>query len=96
MEGYIKRMVGARTSVVKRPSIIQCARTREEFCSVIFMKGKCHNTICRIEGLLDAVTVMDVDIDVEDTRVVQQQLENCENDIVDVAEAGGFGLLRMV
>lgn len=39
---------------------------------------------------------MNVDIDVEDARVVQQQLENCEDDIVDVAEAGSFGLLRMV
>ena len=39
---------------------------------------------------------MNVDIYVEDTRVVQQQLENCEDNIVDVAEAGGFGLLRMM
>ena len=39
---------------------------------------------------------MNVDIDIEDTRVVQQQLENCEDDIIDIAEAGGLGFLRMV
>ena len=39
---------------------------------------------------------MYVDIDIEDARVVQQQLENCEDDIVDVAEAGGLCFLCMV
>ena len=39
---------------------------------------------------------MNVNIDVETTRVVQEQLKNREDNIVDVAEARGFGLLRMM
>lgn len=40
-----------------------------------------HNTVGRVEGLLDTVTVVDVDVNVEHTGVDAQKFENTENAI---------------
>jgi hypothetical protein len=40
-----------------------------------------HDPIGGVERLLDAVTVVDVDIDVENALVVSQKLENPEDDV---------------
>lgn len=46
--------------------------------------------------MLDSVAMVDVDVDVEDPRVVQEELENGKDDVVDVAKSGGFGLFGVV
>ena len=51
------------------------------------MEGKGHDSIGRPEGLFDAIAVVDVNIDVEDTRVVQEELEDREDDVIYVAES---------
>ena len=60
------------------------------------MEGEGHHSVCGPEGLLDAVAVVHVDVDVQHAGVVAQELQDGEHDIVDVAEAGGFGLLGVV
>ena len=50
----------------------------------------------RVKGLLDAVAVMNVDVDVEHALVVLQQLEDGEHDVVGVAEAARLALLGVV
>lgn len=49
-----------------------------------------------VKGLLNAVAVVDVDVDVEDPGVVLEQLQNGKDDVVDVAETRGLGLLGVV
>ena len=55
-----------------------------------------HDAVGGVEGLLDAVAVVDVDVDVEDALVLLEELEDGEDAVVDVAEAGGLGLLGVM
>ena len=48
------------------------------------------------EGLLDAVAVVAVDVDVEDTGNIAEHFEDAENNIINVAETGGLALLAVV
>lgn len=60
------------------------------------MEGKGHDSIGRPEGLLDAITMVNVNIDVEDTRVVQEELEDREDDVIYVAESRRFRFFRVM
>lgn len=42
---------------------------------------------------MDAITVVDVDIDVKDARVVPKQLQYAQNDVVDITKPTRFPLL---
>jgi hypothetical protein len=55
-----------------------------------------HDPVGRIECLLDAVSVVDVDVDVEDSFVIPEELEDAEDDVVDVAEPGRLRLFRVM
>jgi hypothetical protein len=59
-------------------------------------KGNRHDAIGGVESLLDAVSVVDVDVDVEHALVRLEELEDREDDVVDVAKARGFVLLGVV
>ena len=51
------------------------------------MERDSHDSISVVESLFDPITVMNVNIEVEYSRVDFQQFKNANNDIVDVAEA---------
>lgn len=55
-----------------------------------------HDAIGRVERLLDAVAVVDVNVNVQDALVVLEQLEDGQDDVVGVAEPGRLGLLGVV
>jgi len=55
-----------------------------------------HDAVGGVEGLLDAVAVVDVNVDVEDALVLLEELEDGKDAVVDVAEAGGLGLLGVM
>lgn len=46
-----------------------------------------HDSVGRVERLLDSVSVVDVDVDVEDASVELEQLQDAKHDVVHVAEA---------
>ena len=60
------------------------------------MEGDSHDPVRGVEGLLHAVPVVDVDVDVQDPLVVLEQLKDGEDDVVDITEAGCFALLGVV
>ena len=71
------------------------------------MKGYGHDAVGQIEGFLDTIAMVNVNVDVHHTRmdstliktvemIILQQLENSKHNVVCVAETRGFGLLRMV
>jgi hypothetical protein len=47
-----------------------------------------HLPVGQVEGLLNAIAVVDVDVDVQHTRVVLEELQDGQDEIVHVAEAG--------
>jgi hypothetical protein len=55
-----------------------------------------HDPVGEVEGLLDAVPVVDVDVDVQHARVHLEQLQDGQHDVVHVAEARGLALLGVV
>lgn len=52
---------------------------REELS--ILVETTRHDSISSIEGLFDSISMMHVDIDVEDSGVVSEQFENTEDNI---------------
>jgi hypothetical protein len=55
-----------------------------------------HDAVCCVERLLDAVAVVDVNVDVQHARVALQQLEDRKHNVVGVAEPARLALLRVV
>ena len=70
------------------------AGAREVFAELVEADG--HDAVGGVEGLLDAVAVVDVDVDVEDALVLLEELEDGQDAVVDVAKAGGLGLLGVM
>lgn len=54
------------------------------------MEGEGHDTVGRPEGLLDTITMVYIYIDIKDPWVMQEELEDGEHDIVNVAESRGL------
>lgn len=60
------------------------------------MEGHGHDAVRQVEGFLHAVAMVNVDIDVENPRVVLEQLQDADDDVVDVAEARRLGTEKSV
>lgn len=69
--------------------------TRKEEIAV-FVKADGHNPIGQVEGLLHAITVMNVDIYIQHSRMIFKQLQNGDDDIVYITETGSLELLGMM
>ena len=62
----------------------------------VLVEGDRHDSVCEVECLLHSVAVVDVDVDVQHSGVNLEELQDCDDDVVDEAEAGGLGLLGVV
>lgn len=89
-------MVRARVEGVGGPRVVQPAGAGEEVVLVVFVEGDCEDTVCGPEGLLDAVAVVHIYVDIHDARVQAEELEDAQDDVVNVAEAAGFGFFGVV
>lgn len=89
-EGGVDGIAGA----VLGAGVLDVAGPREEVAVLVQAEG--HDTVGAVEGLLDAVAVMDVDVDVQDAGVHLEELEDGQDDVIDVAEAGRLGLLGVM
>jgi hypothetical protein len=45
------------------------------------VEGACHDAIGGVKSFFDTVAVVDIDIDVENSRLEAQKLDDSENDI---------------
>ena len=50
----------------------------------VLVEGDGHDTVGRVEGLLDTIAMMDINVNVEDALLVAQEFENGENDVCAV------------
>mmetsp|Transcript_22290 Transcript_22290/g.37806 ORF Transcript_22290/g.37806 Transcript_22290/m.37806 type:complete len:201 (-) Transcript_22290:18-620(-) len=60
------------------------------------MKREGHDAVGGVKRFLDAVAVMNVDVNVEHALVKLEQLHNAQHNVVDIAEARRFALLRVM
>lgn len=70
-EWYIEGVVFA----IVLADLVECACSWEEVLAVL-MEGDTHAAVWEVEGLLDSVSVVHVDVEVEYSWVDLQQLEN--------------------
>lgn len=74
--------------------VAERARARKVVAKL--MEARRHHPIGGVEGLLDTIAMVHVNVDVEDAGVMPQEFEDAEDNVVDVAEARGFALLGVV
>lgn len=55
-----------------------------------------HDPVAGIECFFHAVTVVYIDINIQDTGVETEEFEDAQNDVVDVAEARSLTLFGMM
>jgi len=96
VERDVDGVVGAGVQRVGGPVGVEGAGAREEVVLVVLVEGDGEHAVGGPEGLLDAVAVVHVDVDVHDAGVVAEELQDAQDDVVDVAEAAGLGLLGVV
>lgn len=60
------------------------------------MEGHSHYSVGQEERLLDAITMVHIDIEVENPRMEPKQLQDGEHNIIGVAEPTGLALLGVV
>jgi hypothetical protein len=51
------------------------------------VKGTCKNAISRIECLLDPISVVTIDVHIQNAGERAQKLEDAKHDIIDVTKA---------
>lgn len=60
------------------------------------MKTHSHYAIRKIKSLLDTISMMDIDIEIQYSRINFKKLENAKHNIVDVAKSTSLTLFSMV
>jgi len=66
-------LAGANTDVAKLTSTWKVL--------AVLMEGNRHDSVCGIERFLNAITVVDVDVDVQNPLLEPEELNNAEDDI---------------
>jgi len=94
IETVFQRDVDGVTHPLSTPSVFLCPSTREILPE--FMEATSHDTICRVECFLDTVSVVTVDVDVQDPWVGSQEFENSEDDVINIAKARRVPLLSVM
>ena len=74
VEGDVEAVMGAGVAGVGGPGGVEGPGAGEVGVLVVFVEGEGHNAVGGPEGLFDAVSVMDVDVNVEDAWVVKEEL----------------------
>mmetsp|Transcript_26272 Transcript_26272/g.36667 ORF Transcript_26272/g.36667 Transcript_26272/m.36667 type:complete len:200 (+) Transcript_26272:460-1059(+) len=67
------------------PNVLHSSGAREIL--PIFVKRGRHDSVRVVKSLFHPIPMVDVDVDVEHPRIVVEQLEDCQNNIIDVAKA---------
>lgn len=88
------REVNGVVLAVPVADILEVTRTREELA--VLVERARHDAVGRVEGLLHAIAVVDVNVDVQDALVGLQQLQDAEHAVIHVAEAGSLRALAVV
>lgn len=57
------------------------------------MKRNSHNSISQIKCLLHTVAMVDINVYVQHSSVILEQLQNCNDNIIDVAKSRSLEFL---
>jgi hypothetical protein len=91
----LERDVESELLAVPLAFLEESASAGEELIAVLVERYS-HAAVGKVESLFDAVTVVDVDVEVQHARVDVEQLDNRQHDVVDVAEPARLRFLGVV
>ena len=74
---------------------IECSSSRKEIF-IKLMKAHSHDSISMIESFLNSITMMNINIEVQHSRVNFQHLENAYHNIIDIAKSTCLCFFGMV
>jgi hypothetical protein len=74
--------------------VLDVSRAWEEIS--ISMERYGHDSVCAVEGFLDSISMMHVDVNIEYPVMVFQELQDCEDNVIDIAEATCLHLFGMM
>mmetsp|Transcript_34168 Transcript_34168/g.89845 ORF Transcript_34168/g.89845 Transcript_34168/m.89845 type:complete len:341 (+) Transcript_34168:415-1437(+) len=94
VHAVLQRVVDGVVLARRSTHVLDVARAWEVLAKLV--ERDREHAVRRIEGLLDAVAVVDVDVDVQHAHVDLEELEDGEHDVVHVAEAARLAGLGMV
>jgi len=86
VDAVLQRHVKTEVLAKPRAIIVQLARAREKVPGV-FMKRNGHDAVRMVECELDAIAVMDVDVDVQHARMVFEHLQYSKHSVINVAKS---------
>jgi hypothetical protein len=75
--------------------LIEPTRTGKEILPIL-MKGNGHNPIRQIKGLLNPIPMMHINININNSRINQQQLKYSQHNVINIAKATSLALLSMM
>lgn len=79
IDAITKREIDGVVLALTNTNVAKLTSSREVLA--ILVEGDGHDTIGSVESLLDAITVMDVNVNVEDSLLESQELDDAENDV---------------
>ena len=80
-ERYIERVVFSIVLSI----LIEASSSREKIFPVL-MEGNGHYSVRQVEGFLHTVSMMHIDIDVDDSGIDEKKLQNCQNDVIHITK----------
>jgi hypothetical protein len=94
IETILQRDIDSISHPLPPTSVFLCSGSREVLPK--FVKAASHYTICGVEGFLDTITVVTVDVNVQHSWVCSQELKDSEYNVIDVTKARRLPLLSMM
>lgn len=76
-EGEVDTVVFAQSD----SNVAELARARKVF--TVFVERDSHDTVGRVEGFFDTITVVDVNVNVKDALFVAEELDYAEDNVCD-------------
>lgn len=95
VDAFLERNVHRVVAAGLGADLVHGAGAGEKLVAVL-VEADGHHPVGEVESFLHAVAMVHVDVDVKHARMMFQQFQNADDDVVDVAEARRLVLLRMV
>ena len=86
--------VDTKASSFLGPRFRRMSCTREKVA--VLVQRQCHDTICAIKSFFDSISMMDININVQDSCVDLEEFQNCQDNIIDVTKSTGFTFFGMM
>lgn len=90
----IKREIHSPVGTLFFPDILNMSSSWEVILELMERAG--HDSVSQVEGLLNPITMMDINIDIQYSLISLEQFQNSQDTVIDIAEPRGLRLFGMM